>query len=160
MRVCLVAIVMASSGCANHPVEFGQEAEGSLLTRPIEQVLQCLGPPDRQMQSGITSTWSYDSAQPDRPGWDGRVAIGDAHRDPPLKAAISFDDTSAPQRQCTMNIIMKGGYVSSVSYTDPAGKALPEGARCPFAVMAWCPKITAQSNGQSNGMAVASATQK
>jgi hypothetical protein len=68
-----------------------------------------------------------------------------------------LDETSAPQqRQCTMNIIMKDGYVSAVKYTDPAGKALPEGARCPFAVMTWCPKITAQSNG----MSAANATQK
>jgi hypothetical protein len=139
MRKHILALTtLILSGCAGKQSDFAPEAQRSLLGRPIEQVLQCVGQPDRKLQMGTTTVWLYDSPDPRDAGWTGSVALSTSDSAPEQASAAAA--RTAPQ-QCTMNVIMRHGYVSEVRYTTPSGAPLTGEARCPFAIMTWCPTV-------------------
>jgi hypothetical protein len=136
----LALMTLILGGCAGKQIDFASDAQRSLLGRPIEQVLQCLGQPDRKLQMGTTTVWLYDSPDPRDAGWTGSVAPSPSDGAPEQTSAAAAK--GAPQG-CTMNVIMKSGYVSAVRYTTPNGAPLSDNTRCSFATMTWCPSVRA-----------------
>ena len=136
--LALTTLILA--GCAGKQIDFASDAQRSLLGRPIEQVLRCVGQPDRKLQTGTTTVWLYDSPDPRDASWTGSVARSPSDSVPEQTSATTAK--AAPQG-CTMNVIMRSGYVSAVRYTTPDGAPLSGNTPCSFAIMTWCPSVRA-----------------
>ena len=62
MRILgIVALSAALAGCAIQRAQVAQEAQGSMIGMPKEQVLACMGPPINKAAEGATEVWAYNS---------------------------------------------------------------------------------------------------
>lgn len=128
------------SGCAIQRAQVAHDARSKLIGMSKEEILACMGAPNRKAAEGATEVWSYASG-------DGRTTVvgsGTSHTD----VSVSGNQNSASgtastaqtsfltsrQRYCTVNIAMTDGHVSRVNYIGPTGDLLTAGEQCAFAV--------------------------
>ena len=115
----IVALSAALAGCAIQRAQVAQEAQGSMIGMPKEQVLACMGPPINKAAEGATEVWAYNSGN----GMTSTNISGDRYG----AAATSSS------RFCNVNIVMSPGQVTAVNYTGPAGGLLTAGEQCAYA---------------------------
>ena len=108
----LVAQVLLLAGCATQQFSF-DESERHLIGHPQSQVAECLGAPTRTRDDGYTTVWTYDVAQ----------------------------SSSGSSQACSLNVIFKQKYVSSITSADASGNALPLGQECWTVNLGWCSSI-------------------
>jgi hypothetical protein len=72
-----------------------------------EQVLACMGAPAKQAATGATEVWSYDSGN----------------------SAAGINSV----RNCTVNVVMTAGRVSSLNYVGDTGGLITQGEQSAFA---------------------------
>jgi len=109
---CLVMQVLLLAGCASQPIAL-DDSEQHLIGHPQSQVAECLGSPSRTCDDGATSVWTYDV---------GASPNGSA-------------------QSCSLNVIFKDKYVSSVTSTDVSGNPLPFGQQCWKVDQGWCSNV-------------------
>jgi outer membrane protein assembly factor BamE (lipoprotein component of BamABCDE complex) len=115
-----LVVAAAVSGCAIQRAQVAQEAQGSMVGMPKEQVLTCMGPPVNHATEGATEVWAYNSGN----GMTSTSINGDRYG----TTAVSSS------RFCNVNIVMTRGQVSAVNYTGPTGGLLTAGEQCAYAV--------------------------
>jgi len=121
MRILgIVALCAALGGCAIQRAQVAQEAQGSMIGMPKEQVLACMGPPINKAAEGATEVWVYNSGN----GMTSTNISGSRYS----ATAVSSS------RFCNVNIVMNSGQVSAVNYTGPTGGLLTVGEQCAYAV--------------------------
>jgi hypothetical protein len=121
MRILLfVALAAALGGCAIQRAQVAQEAQGSMIGMPKEQVLACMGPPINRAAEGTTEVWAYNSG-------NGLTTTSASYGRFGGSAVSS-------SRFCNVNIVMSAGQVSAVNYTGPTGGLLTAGEQCAYAV--------------------------
>ena len=108
----LVGQVFLLPGCATQQFRL-DKSEQHLIGHPQSQVGECLGTPTRTHDDGYTTIWTYDVAQ----------------------------SSSGSAEACSLNVIFKQKYVSSVTSTDASGNPLPRGQGCWTVNLGWCSKI-------------------
>jgi hypothetical protein len=117
---CLVAVAAAAflAACAIERSKIANDAQGSMIGLPKEQILACMGPPARKDAVGATEVWSYDSGN--------------------NFTAASYGNgfATASTRHCTVNVTMTSDRVSAVNYLGPTGGVLSPNEQCAFAVEA------------------------
>lgn len=93
-----------------------------------QQVLACMGVPERQAAVGDTEVWSYTS------GGD-TSTFGNASESTNETGHTNvFGSSHSIHRYCVVNIVMTGGRVVAVHYTGRTGGLLTQGEQCGFAV--------------------------
>lgn len=118
--VLAMAIGLALMGCAVQRALVANEAPNKMIGLSKEQVLACMGPPDKHAEVGETEVWSYNSG-------NGRTTAF-------VNGNISGATAISTQRSCTVNVVMTQGHVASLNYNGPTGGLITSGEQCAFAV--------------------------
>jgi hypothetical protein len=110
MRIEALALIGAVgfAGCSLERAQIANEAPNKMIGLSTEQVLACMGAPTKQAATGATEVWSYDSGN----------------------SAAGINSV----RNCTVNVVMTAGRVSSVNYVGDTGGLITQGEQCAFAV--------------------------
>jgi hypothetical protein len=115
-----MALGLALMGCAVQRALVANEAPNKMIGLSKEQVLACMGPPDKQAAAGETEVWTYNSGNGQTNAVANRNLFG--------VTAVST------QRFCTVNVVMTQGSVSNLNYNGPSGGVITQGEQCAFAV--------------------------
>ncbi len=104
-------------------------AKTHMIGMSKEDVLACMGPAKKKATEGATDVWQYHST-------DGQSTT-DWNTLKPKRSAYGFSRGSFSKNYCTVNIVMKDGFVKAVNYLGPSGTLLfTEQDQCGYAVAA------------------------
>jgi len=109
-EVVALGAALALGGCAFQRAQVAQEAAGSMIGMPKEQVLACMGPPANRATEGKTEVCAYNSGN--------GMTVASASYGRYGGTAVSSS------LYCNVNIVMTAGQVSAVNYTGPTGGLL------------------------------------
>ncbi len=109
-----------------------EEAAAAAKVRMIgmsrEDVLGCMGPPGKKNSEGATEVWSYVSSDGHSRYYGDKIKWG-AH----YQSLSSARD----RKFCTVNVVMKDGFVKTVRYLGPSGTSwFTTQDQCGYAVAA------------------------
>jgi outer membrane protein assembly factor BamE (lipoprotein component of BamABCDE complex) len=124
----LLLLGLSATACSVERAEVASEAQNKIVGMSNEQVLACMGAPERQATVGDTEVWSYIS------GGDTSTfgnATGSANETGHTNV---FGSSHSIHRYCVVNIVMRAGRVAAVHYTGRTGGLLTQGEECAFAV--------------------------
>jgi hypothetical protein len=124
--VLLIALVVTA--CSVQRAEVASEAQSKMVGMSNQQVLECMGAPERRATVGDTEVWSYVSG-----GDTSTFGHGTASMNATGQTNV-FGSSHSVHRYCVVNIVMTGGRVAAVHYTGRTGGVLTRGEQCAFAV--------------------------
>jgi hypothetical protein len=94
------------------------------------QVLGCLGPPDEMVAERWTDVWSYHSG------------VGEADANSRTSGWAATVDASTAKGICTVRIVIRGGKVARVTYSNASGEPVGTSELC-AAVVRDCMRLRA-----------------
>ena len=111
--IAALALTALLSGCMDSLKRDDAAATAKTRMRGLsrEEVLSCMGPPKKKATEGETEVWSYLST-------DGQSNyIGDTIK----PSGYAHTNGSYNKNFCTVNVVMKGGFVKAIHYLGPTG---------------------------------------
>lgn len=124
----LLLLGLCATACSVERAEVASEAQNKMVGMSNEQLLACMGAPDRQATIGDTEVWSYIS------GGDTSTFANATGSTNETGYTHVFGSSHSIHRYCVVNIVTKSGRVAAVHYTGRTGGLLTRGEECAFAV--------------------------
>jgi hypothetical protein len=123
----VILIILAAAACSAERAEVASRAQ-SKLGMSNQQVLSCMGPPERQATVRDTEVWSYLSGGDTSTFGHATGSINESGH------ATAFGSSQSLHRYCVVNIVMTGGHVVGVNYSGRTGGLITQGEQCAIAV--------------------------
>ncbi len=115
----VLACLAVLSGCALDRADDAAAAKTRMPGLTRAEVLACMGPPKRKASDGAIEVWSYLST--DRRG----ESVGNSLRAGGLTTgSASVRISEHDSNFCTVNVVMKNGVVTAVSYNGPSSSSI------------------------------------
>ncbi|MDD5033346.1 MAG: hypothetical protein PHE55_01195 [Methylococcaceae bacterium] len=111
-----ILLLLAISGCAAHRAEIAQRARSELVGLSKTQLLQCMGPSQRQERSESGEILIFSGATPN------------------YSCPLRMGETEPPRRYCEAAFVLENGVVKTVGYREPNGNIITQADRCAFLV--------------------------
>ena len=124
----LLLIALTATACSIQRAKVASEAQSKMVGMSEQQVLACMGAPERQAAVGDTEVWAYTS------GGD-TSTFGNASGSTNETGQTNVIGSShSVHRYCIVNIVMTARHVTAVNYTGRTGGLISRGEQCAFAV--------------------------
>lgn len=119
---CILAL--ASCSAMDRSADAGI-ARGKMVGMPKEEVLACMGMPQRRGTVGATEVWSYHSSSGEYASTGLKDKVG---------SNLTFSSTQGEHLSCTVNVVMVNNAVKAVRYYGPRGGLFTPDEQCGFAI--------------------------
>lgn len=130
-KIVILLLTVVIAGCATSSklmrTRTASRAKTEMIGMSQQDVLACMGPPERSAAIGSQEVWSYTS------GGDIETysSVRTSRRD---RSEASTVASTSRARYCKVDVIMNDGVVSSLNYRGRTGGLLTGGEQCAFAV--------------------------
>ncbi len=128
--IIFLIFIISLSACGHlRRDDVASAAKTRMIGLSKEDVLACMGPPKKKSSEGTTDVWQYFSS-------DGQ-STQDWGTFKPKGYSYGLSRGSYIKNHCTVNVVMKDGFVKAVNYLGPSGTLLfTDKDQCGYAVAA------------------------
>jgi len=128
--IILWTLLFSLSACGHlRRDDMAAAAKTRMIGLSREDVLACMGPPKKKATEGTTDVWQYFSTD--------AQSSQDWGTFKPKGYSYGLARGSYTKNNCTVNVVMKDGFVKAVNYLGPSGTLLiTTQDQCGYAVAA------------------------